>query len=101
VGNEKFKDGSTVMLEADLDATPRTLRFFVDDHEQPVFITHIPQSIIFAVRVLLFLLLFTLLQVSSWFKHTSVTVSLREVSDCAGRGLPTSKALQWDTDWDR
>jgi hypothetical protein len=44
------------MLEVDLDASPRTLRFFVEGWfcfrrfiEQPVFITGIPQSINFAV----------------------------------------------------
>jgi hypothetical protein len=48
-GNDKFGKGSTVMLEVDLDASPRTLRFFVNDKEQPVFVTHIPQSVNFAV----------------------------------------------------
>jgi hypothetical protein len=38
-----------VKLEADLDASSRTLRFFVDDREQPVFVTNIPQAILFAV----------------------------------------------------
>jgi hypothetical protein len=38
-----------VILEADLDESPRTLRFFLDGREQPLFITHIPQSINFAV----------------------------------------------------
>jgi hypothetical protein len=37
------------MLEADLDASPRTLRFFVDDQENAVYVTDIPQSINFAV----------------------------------------------------
>jgi hypothetical protein len=46
------------MLEADLDASPRTLRFFVDDTEQPVFVTHVPDSINFAVCILLVLLFF-------------------------------------------
>jgi hypothetical protein len=39
------------MLEADLDASPRTLRFFVDEREQPVYVTDIPQSLNFAVCV--------------------------------------------------
>jgi hypothetical protein len=39
------------MLEADLDASPRTLRFFIDGREQPLLVTHIPQSINFAVGV--------------------------------------------------
>jgi hypothetical protein len=37
------------MLEADLDASPRTLRFFINDKEQCLFVTGIPQSINFAV----------------------------------------------------
>jgi hypothetical protein len=47
------------MLEADLDASPRTVRFFVDDEEQPIFVTHIPQSINFAVCILFVLLFFS------------------------------------------
>jgi hypothetical protein len=43
------------MLEADLDASPHILRFFVDDGAQPVFVTHLPQSINFAVCILLVL----------------------------------------------
>jgi hypothetical protein len=39
------------MLEANLDALPRTLRFFVNDEEQPMLVSHIPQSINFAVCV--------------------------------------------------
>jgi hypothetical protein len=87
------------MLEVDLDASPRTLRFFHNDKEQPVFVTHIPQSINFAVCHLLFLLLFTSRQVTSFNEGDSFTLSLREVAECTGRGLPKSKAKQWGTEW--
>jgi hypothetical protein len=48
-GNEAYDKASVVMLEADLDSSPRTLRFFVDGREQPFFVSNIPQSINFAV----------------------------------------------------
>jgi hypothetical protein len=48
-GNEAYGEGAVVKLEADLDASPRTLRFFVDDREQPMFVTNIPQAIHFVV----------------------------------------------------
>jgi hypothetical protein len=52
-GNNRFQKGSVVMLEVDLDASHRTLRFFVDDKEQRVFVRNIPQSINFVVCALL------------------------------------------------
>jgi hypothetical protein len=48
-GNGDYDEGAVVKLEADLDASPRTLRFFVDDREQPIFVTNIPQAIHFVV----------------------------------------------------
>jgi hypothetical protein len=84
-GNNGFGEGSTVMLEVDLDMSPHTLRFFVDDKEQRDFVTHIPQSINFAI--------------SSEYKGASFTVSLREVAECAGRGLLNSKSCQWGASW--
>jgi hypothetical protein len=99
-GIKKFGEGSTVMLEADLDASPRTLRFFAYDGEQRLFVTHIPQSINFAVCPPLMLhLLFSFLQVSSRCEDISFTLSLREVAECAGRGLPNSLPKQWGTEW--
>jgi hypothetical protein len=38
-----------MMLEADLDLSPHTMHFFVDDEEQSLFIDHNLQSITFAV----------------------------------------------------
>jgi hypothetical protein len=100
-GNLGFQEGQTVMLEVNLDASPHTLRFFVDNREQPVYATNIPQSIKFAVCNLSVLLLFISLQVSSFMEGTSFTLSLREVAECAGRGLPNSKAKRWGTQWSR
>jgi hypothetical protein len=55
-GNETFGTGSMVMLEADLDASPHTLRFFTDGwdcdgnlKEQALFVTGFPRMINFAV----------------------------------------------------
>jgi hypothetical protein len=48
-GNSELGAVSRTMLEADLGASPHTLRFFVGDKKQPVFILHIPQSIALAV----------------------------------------------------
>jgi hypothetical protein len=83
------------MLEADLDASPRTLRFFVDDREQPVFVSHIPQTINFTVCIFRVRLLFTSLQVTADGEDTSYTLSLREVAKCDGRGLPNSVEYPW------
>jgi hypothetical protein len=75
-GNLPYATGSTVMLEADLSATPPTLHFFVDDKEQPVFVTNIPLSITFVV--------------SLYGCGTEIVVSLREAYWSPRRGLPNS-----------
>jgi hypothetical protein len=87
------------MLEVDLDASPLTLRFFVDDKEHRDFVTHIPPSITFAVCIIILLLPLTLLQISSTDKGDSCTLSLREVAECAGRGLRNSRSFTWGGNW--
>jgi hypothetical protein len=49
--------------------------------------------------VLLVLLVFTSLQVSVRRSDDIFTLSLREVTECAGHGLPNSKARQWGAAW--
>jgi hypothetical protein len=48
-GGSRLVQGSKVMFETDLDASPRTLRAFVNDKELSIFVTDIPESIHFAV----------------------------------------------------
>ncbi|KAA6372278.1 MAG: hypothetical protein EZS28_032194, partial [Streblomastix strix] len=48
-GNAEFDKGNYVALELNMDSTPRTLTFFVDDEEQPQYITYIPESVSFWV----------------------------------------------------
>jgi hypothetical protein len=83
------------MAEVDLDAAPRTLRFFHNDKQQTVVVTHIPEMIDFAVCVLLVLLPFTSIQVTSYEKDNSFTFSLQEVTTCTGQGLSSSNACEY------
>jgi hypothetical protein len=39
------------MFEVDLDASPRTLHVFVNDEEEPLFFTNIPESVNFGVSI--------------------------------------------------
>ncbi|KAA6387376.1 MAG: putative Serine/threonine-protein kinase Nek3 [Streblomastix strix] len=45
VGNSEFKTGDRVALELDMDSSPRTLTFFVNDEEQPNYATNIPAAV--------------------------------------------------------
>jgi hypothetical protein len=45
-------------------------------------------------------MIFISLQVTSRKEETSFTPSLREVAECAGRGLPNSRSYSWGGDWD-
>jgi hypothetical protein len=50
---------------------------------------------------ILVLLVILSLQVSSRDQGTNFTLSLREVAECTGRGLPNAKSRQWGTKWPR
>ncbi|KAA6383315.1 MAG: hypothetical protein EZS28_021157, partial [Streblomastix strix] len=43
-GNAKFRDGDRVALELNMDSTPRTLTFFVNDEEQMNYVSNIPAA---------------------------------------------------------
>jgi hypothetical protein len=92
---------SVVMVEADLDASPRTLHFFVDGYQQPILFMHIPQSINFAVCIPHVLLLFTLIQVSTGRSNNTFTLSLCEVAVCSSRRMRFSKVRTWGKDWEQ
>jgi hypothetical protein len=52
-GNSSWNEkGRVVMMEVNMSATPRSLRFFVDGKQQPLSFINIPDSIQFAVSLL-------------------------------------------------
>jgi hypothetical protein len=59
--NDRWKKGNSswceewrvVMMEVNMSATPRSLRFFVDGKQQPLSFINIPDSIQFAVFLLI------------------------------------------------
>ncbi|KAA6397602.1 MAG: hypothetical protein EZS28_006873 [Streblomastix strix] len=48
-GNADFNKGDRVTLELNMDSNPRTLTFFVNDVEQPNYVTNIPPAVRFWV----------------------------------------------------
>ncbi|KAA6394531.1 MAG: hypothetical protein EZS28_009943 [Streblomastix strix] len=44
-GNAKFRTEDSVALELNMDSRPRTLTFFVNDEEQPNYVTNIPAAV--------------------------------------------------------
>ncbi|KAA6397889.1 MAG: hypothetical protein EZS28_006584 [Streblomastix strix] len=44
-GNAAFKTGDRVALELNMDSIPRTLTFFKNDEEQPLFVSGIPAAV--------------------------------------------------------
>jgi hypothetical protein len=77
----------TVLLEANMSVTPRTLRFFVNGTQQPVSLTNIPDSIQFAVSFF-FLLFYS----HSFFLYSSFSSSL-SFSPSLYRFLYTRKVI--------
>ena len=47
--NDPFSNGSRVRLELNMRSTPSTLHLFIDGRQQPVYITHLPESVRFSV----------------------------------------------------
>jgi hypothetical protein len=66
--NERWKKGNSswyeevrvMMMEVNMSATPRSLRFFVDGKQQPLSFINIPPSVQFAVFLLILSLSFSL-----------------------------------------
>jgi hypothetical protein len=59
-GNNKgtpstFRDGDEMMVEVNVDSSPRTLHFFKNGIQETLFVRNIPQSVKFAVSLFLFL----------------------------------------------
>ncbi|KAA6398188.1 MAG: hypothetical protein EZS28_006281 [Streblomastix strix] len=50
-GNAQFLCDQRIGAEVDMDSTPRTLHFFVEDVEQPIFVVGIPAAIRFFVSI--------------------------------------------------
>ncbi|KAA6392741.1 MAG: hypothetical protein EZS28_011737 [Streblomastix strix] len=49
-GNAEFdNDGDRVAMELNMDSNPRALTFYVNDVEQPIFVTNIPEAVRFYV----------------------------------------------------
>ncbi|KAA6384855.1 MAG: hypothetical protein EZS28_019618 [Streblomastix strix] len=85
-GNAKFDTGDRVALELNMDSSPRTLTFFVNDEEQPNYATNIPA----AVRAFL------------WYKDTAFKVMKFEaLSAPTAKHGAGSRAWEYGTKWEK
>ncbi|KAA6379424.1 MAG: hypothetical protein EZS28_025047 [Streblomastix strix] len=86
-GNAEFyKTTDRVTLELNMDSSPRTLTFFVNDEEQPNYVTNIPA----AVRAYL------------WFKGNSFQVlKFEALSAPTAKHGAGSRAWEYGTEWEK
>ncbi|KAA6391583.1 MAG: hypothetical protein EZS28_012889 [Streblomastix strix] len=79
-GNVKFKDGELIAME--LNADVGTLHFFVDEIQQPIFMSGINEAVKFYFYI--------------YNKDSSFSiVSLKKLQIPTAKTLPNEKALQW------
>ncbi|KAA6359584.1 MAG: hypothetical protein EZS28_044889, partial [Streblomastix strix] len=81
-GNKKMKDGDLVLVEVNMDATPRTAHLFINGQQQPVFVSGLPESVQF------------------WFflnyAGGSVTVlSLKKLTASSVAQIPNENEVKW------
>ncbi|KAA6377744.1 MAG: hypothetical protein EZS28_026729 [Streblomastix strix] len=86
-GNEVFKDEQHIGVEVNMTTTPRTVHFFVNDVEQPVFVSGIPDKIRFFAHI--------------WYDYSSFELLKFEKYHTRpkSKGLPNSLALEWGKIW--
>ncbi|KAA6394529.1 MAG: hypothetical protein EZS28_009945 [Streblomastix strix] len=86
-GNDNFeKEGQRVALELDMDSKPHTLTFFVDDKEQPLYVTKIPASVKFWA--------YTCMREAS-FK----LIKFERIPAATAKHSSGSRALEWGKKW--
>ncbi|KAH7817178.1 uncharacterized protein MONOS_10050 [Monocercomonoides exilis] len=80
-GNSKWADGSLVVVQVDLDSSPKTCHFFCDGIQQPISLKEIPVPIRFVV---------------SLPPNASVTIhAIQRLSASASVSLPNSRVLSF------
>ncbi|KAA6377720.1 MAG: hypothetical protein EZS28_026753 [Streblomastix strix] len=87
-GNAEFyKTGDRVTLELNMDSSPRTLTFFVNDEEQPNYATNIPASVRFFA--------------SLWLKDDSFKVLKFEALPApTAQHAAGSRSWEYGTEWE-
>ncbi|KAA6362483.1 MAG: hypothetical protein EZS28_041991 [Streblomastix strix] len=82
-GNQEIKDNDSVALEVNLNSTPRTVHLFINNVQQPIFISGVPESVQF---------FFFIYQIGN-----SVTVlSLKRLTATSVQNIPGSKQIKWE-----
>ncbi|KAA6354644.1 MAG: hypothetical protein EZS28_049829, partial [Streblomastix strix] len=81
-GNEEYQDEQLITAEVNMDAKPRTLHFFVEGKEQPVYVSSLPASIRFAIHI--------------YAEGASFTVvTLGKAPSASVKGVVGKKEVQW------
>ncbi|KAA6400674.1 MAG: hypothetical protein EZS28_003801 [Streblomastix strix] len=82
-GNQAIKDNDSVALEVNLNSTPRTVHLFINNVQQPIFMSGVPESVQF---------FFFIYQIGN-----SVTVlSLKRLTATSVQIIPGSKEMKWE-----
>ncbi|KAA6386477.1 MAG: hypothetical protein EZS28_017996 [Streblomastix strix] len=82
-GNDRFQDNVTISAEVDMNSIPRTLTFFVEEKQQPVFVSNIPESIRFCAY-------------RSFSKSSFQIVSLCQLEEAIAIGAKNRARVAWE-----
>ncbi|KAA6360465.1 MAG: hypothetical protein EZS28_044008 [Streblomastix strix] len=81
-GNKRMKDKDVIEIEVNLKAQPRTAHLFINEKQQPIFISNIPEEVQFFFFVA--------------NKNDSVTViSLKTMNEPTITNISGAKELRW------
>ncbi|KAA6366353.1 MAG: hypothetical protein EZS28_038120 [Streblomastix strix] len=87
-GNSGIQQNKSVSCEVNMNISPRTLTFFIDNQEQGLSVRNIPSSIRFYIYL--------------WDKNSSFTINRFEnVQYSSAKGISNGKVIEFGKEWKR
>ncbi|KAA6371583.1 MAG: hypothetical protein EZS28_032890, partial [Streblomastix strix] len=86
-GNSGIEINKSVSCEVNMNISPRTLTFFIDNQEQPVSVRNIPSSIRFYIYL--------------YTQNSSFTINgFENVQYSSAKGVSNGKVFEWGKEWE-
>ncbi|KAA6403972.1 MAG: hypothetical protein EZS28_000498 [Streblomastix strix] len=81
-GNQQMKTDDTVAIEVNMNSNPRTAILFINNKQQPVFVSGLPESVQFYFSI--------------YYNQDSVTaISLKQLTSLTPTGIQGAKEVKW------
>ncbi|KAA6382905.1 MAG: hypothetical protein EZS28_021566, partial [Streblomastix strix] len=85
-GNEGLEEGDRIAMELNMESSPRTLTFFVNDKEQPNYVSNVPDAVRFFAYIAVEDSLFKILK-------------FEEIPEPTAKHESESRSLEYGTEW--